>query len=183
MSKVVKMKYSSTLRLTPTLADNDDYFFRANSIFDPDYTGSGHQPYTHDTWQTIYNHYKVLGATIKLKATCTTDTPVLVGIRLSDDATAEQDLDSLLESNDCRHSIGQSKEKLMVVSHRFNSNTTLPESGPQAVAAFGSNPSEVTFFHCFGRHLNANNTGAVIECLFEITYTVKMWELKDLGKS
>lgn len=183
MSKTVKMKYVTTFRLSPSLADNADYFFRANSIFDPNYTGVGHQPYTHDTWASIYNHYKVLGCSIKLQGTPTTNTPVILGCRLSDDVTAEQDIDSLMESNGCKFSVGQDASKLMVVNYRFNSNTTLPESGKDAVSAFGANPSEVTFFHIFGRHLNGLSTGSNMDVVIELTYTVKMWELKDLGKS
>jgi len=34
--------------------------YNMNSIFDPDRTGVGHQPYGHDTYQTLYNRYRVL---------------------------------------------------------------------------------------------------------------------------
>jgi hypothetical protein len=35
------------------------YVFRANSIFDPNRTGTGHQPYAYDTYGGIYNRYLV----------------------------------------------------------------------------------------------------------------------------
>lgn len=35
------------------------YVFRLNSIFDPDRTGTGHQPYGHDTLALMYNRYRV----------------------------------------------------------------------------------------------------------------------------
>lgn len=36
-----------------------DYQFNLNSIFDCDRTGVGHQPYGHDTYQTLYQRYRV----------------------------------------------------------------------------------------------------------------------------
>jgi len=34
--------------------------FRANSLFDPDFTGTGSQPTTFDQWMTLYDRYRVL---------------------------------------------------------------------------------------------------------------------------
>lgn len=36
-----------------------DQVFRLNSLYDPDFTGGGHQPYGRDTLATIYNRYRV----------------------------------------------------------------------------------------------------------------------------
>jgi len=36
------------------------YQFNLNSIFDPNRTGTGHQPYGRDTFDTLYNRYRVI---------------------------------------------------------------------------------------------------------------------------
>lgn len=38
--------------------------FRGNSLFDPDFTGSGNQPTTFDQWMTLYNAYRVLSVSV-----------------------------------------------------------------------------------------------------------------------
>lgn len=37
-----------------------------NSIYDPNSTGTGHQPYGHDTLATIYNKYRVLNCRVQI---------------------------------------------------------------------------------------------------------------------
>lgn len=46
--------------------------FRLNSLYDPDFTGSGHQPYGFDQVSSLYKHYQVYG--VKVSVTCTDPT-------------------------------------------------------------------------------------------------------------
>nr|WAE43085.1 MAG: capsid protein [Cressdnaviricota sp.] len=46
--------------------------FKANSIYDFDLTGSGHQPLGRDTWAGIYNYYKVLETRLHVRVTTQT---------------------------------------------------------------------------------------------------------------
>lgn len=55
----VVMKYASTYTLTPAASLAASQVFKINSIYDPDQTGSGHQPQGHDQWALIYNNYRV----------------------------------------------------------------------------------------------------------------------------
>lgn len=43
--------------------------FRLNSLYDPDFTGSGHQPYGRDQLALIYNKYCVYGALLEAEVT------------------------------------------------------------------------------------------------------------------
>jgi len=55
---VTQMSYAAQVR-TPTGAPL--HVFRMNSLFDPDRTGVGHQPYGRDQLANIYNRYRVNG--------------------------------------------------------------------------------------------------------------------------
>jgi hypothetical protein len=48
--------------------------FRGNDVFDPDFTGSGAQPYNFDDWATQYNRFRVLGSRIRVEFICIAST-------------------------------------------------------------------------------------------------------------
>jgi hypothetical protein len=43
--------------------------FRLNSLFDPDFTGTGSQPTTFDQWMTLYGRYRVIATDVELNIT------------------------------------------------------------------------------------------------------------------
>lgn len=60
---ITRLKYSTlnAISYVGGTAAPGRYQFRVNSIFDPDLTGTGHQPLGHDEWNTFYNRYCVYG--------------------------------------------------------------------------------------------------------------------------
>ncbi len=58
----VNFKYSDVIVRAPTIEDN--YAFSCNNLFDPDTTGTGHQPLGYDQIMVLYKHYLVIGASI-----------------------------------------------------------------------------------------------------------------------
>ncbi len=47
-----------------------DYQFRLNSIFDPDYTSTGHQPLGYDQYAAFFNRYRVDSALVNASFSC-----------------------------------------------------------------------------------------------------------------
>lgn len=64
---------------------NGEHLFRANSMYDPDFTGVGNQPRGFDQWMALYHRFHVIGSKIRARfATTTTETvPALCGISMS----------------------------------------------------------------------------------------------------
>lgn len=64
------LTYSTTAVLTESGAGaGATYFFRLNSVYDPDYTGVGTVAIPYNTWAGIYLNYKVRRATMRLTGT------------------------------------------------------------------------------------------------------------------
>lgn len=67
--KAVRLKYVEFITLNPTAAGSAVPIinhFRANSLFDPNYSGVGHQPRGFDEHAALYDHYTVIGSKIKV---------------------------------------------------------------------------------------------------------------------
>lgn len=82
--------YSTVLRYADTIVINPgatigQYTFRGNSLFDPDYTGTGHQPMYFDQLAAIYGKYRVYSCTFHVSvATAATVAAQVVIIPNSD---------------------------------------------------------------------------------------------------
>lgn len=77
------------------------YYFRCNSLYDPNNTGLGHQPLAFDEYANLYTHYRVLSARI----TCTffnesTAQNMIVGIARRRDNGSVTDLNRIIEGGD-----------------------------------------------------------------------------------
>ncbi len=73
---VVKMKYVDSYAVSVSAGVGAVYQYRLNSIFDPDFTSGGHQPYTRDTYAAIYNAYTVMSCKYDLQAASSVPTTI-----------------------------------------------------------------------------------------------------------
>lgn len=63
-STKVNLRYGQPIAINNTLGSMGHWVFRANGMFDPDFSGSGHQPRGYDQLMQMYEHYQVIGAKI-----------------------------------------------------------------------------------------------------------------------
>lgn len=69
----VNLKYTMMTALTNVVTTGAfSYLFRANSVFDPDLTGTGGQPVNFDDYAGLYSYYRVWGSSIKVHIMPTT---------------------------------------------------------------------------------------------------------------
>jgi hypothetical protein len=92
----VKLKYSQTVTFTGSAAPTSQAF-AVNSLFDPDLTGTGHQPSYFDTLAAIYGRYFVKGATAELQIT-NGSTKAVTWVALYSDQITNTTVESLTEA-------------------------------------------------------------------------------------
>lgn len=191
----VRLKYVQEITLNPILGGIAAHNFRCNSLFDPDFTGIGHQPLHYDQVILPYFHYTVYGS--KLTATIVGQTaeaniPGYVGIFIDDDATlvytqASQIIESSQPQSVWRTSSGieggqQGTPKLSLgfSTKKFFGVNAL--SSQQFRAASNANPSEQAVFTIWAANV-AGNDPAPITALIEIEYFAKLSELRHVTQS
>lgn len=60
----MKHKYRETIHLTASSGASAPYIYSCNGMYDPNITGTGHQPMFFDNMAALYDHYTVLNSRI-----------------------------------------------------------------------------------------------------------------------
>lgn len=198
-SKMVKLRYiDSDITLDAAAGLTADYVFRANSVFDPDYTGTGHQPMGRDQWSEVYNRYTVLGSKITLYATpiaTTNSVPTYFGITLSGETSplgSYSSINSILESklssgtrlagSTVSGAIPRSLKLTKTFSAKKFFGVKDVQDGAALSAEVGANPSKDAYFSVWAASVDGSNPGAM-SFRVQIDYIVLYREPKNLDGS
>lgn len=85
---LVKLRYCDVTTITSTSGASNTAQYNISSLYDPDYTFLGHQPYLYDQITSLFNAYCVKSVRIKMKCTaCTTPMRVNVYPRFNSSST------------------------------------------------------------------------------------------------
>lgn len=188
---ITKLKYTQGFS-NPGVAL--DYSFNLNSIHDPDLTGSGHQPYGHDTYSTIYNRYRVFACSYSIRATSidTTSTNTwLITIGANNSPTAYTNVTLAAESPNFRTFYVQGSSRMQVIRGRYNlprltgSTSVQYKSDDRYQAQFGASPTEQLVLHVLTSNLDGSSYPASGTVGFTITmiFHVELFDPKELAQS
>jgi len=92
MSKFItnQVYYDYGLALAPGIGSVATYFFSANGLYDPNITGTGHQPLGFDQMELLYEHYNVLYSHCKVTfANSNANNATRVAIFIAPDTTTQ----------------------------------------------------------------------------------------------
>lgn len=190
--KMIKMthKYAENITLTSTTGVTQAFRWKANGMYDPNHTGTGHQPMFFDQLGAIYNHFTVIASKIRVQFIPTTSTsvPCHVGINVNDDITGIQGVavDTIAEQTLTRNKkIAYSPERPATVVSKFSAKKTFGGSvlGNQNLAgATTYDPTELAFYNIY---LCAADGSTTVSCyvIVEIEYIAVWRELKDQNSS
>ncbi len=65
--RMVKLRYSDLKEFDVPVGGSTFNIYRANSVFDPDETGAGHQPLGFDQWMLAYQTFTVIGCKMHVR--------------------------------------------------------------------------------------------------------------------
>lgn len=91
-SYFVKLNYTETV-LDVSTTSPFTHQWAMNDIFDPNVTGTGHQPMGHDQLALLYNKYKVFGCKFSIRFINETGTAAVVGWILKPNNTVSASMD------------------------------------------------------------------------------------------
>lgn len=189
--KMLKFKHkyatNTTLQSTGGLAH---YQFRANGMYDPDVTSTGHQPMYFDQVSALYDHYVVIGSRIKYtivpKGT-TVQAPYKITTWINDDTTTTGASDILAENKFAKTRIcqgGVNPDKIILYNKwsakKFFGGSVL--SDDQLKGTPSSDPAEQSIFQLSLTALDGVST-IDVHLFVEVEYVAVWKELKELVSS
>lgn len=156
-----------------------EYFFRLSSIFDPNFTGVGHQPNGHDQLSVLFERYQVWKVDFHIELINGDSTgAVRVGYRLSDQSTGVASATELVENGGAEWTLlgvqgGTDKARFIgsvrvcdVHGISYKQYMANDDYG----ANFGSNPAEEAYLSVWADGLG-DDTGAIDAVIHMVMHT------------
>lgn len=171
------------------------YFFSANGMFDPNVTGTGHQPMGFDQMMLMYEQYSVTSAKISVTFVNASASNILdsVGLYLSPDTTNITVISRLLENGNIVWTtlmpvflIGSVKTLSLEVDiatyfgKNLNKRAITLDSDLYGTAA--ANPNEQCYFGLLSFDPTGTNV-VTTDFVVEIEYEAIFWEPRKLTQS
>lgn len=190
---VCQMKYAEAV--TVSAAGMASYRWRLNSLYDPNYTGGGHQPYGFDSLcgpagTALYNRYRVIGCSYVISAVSDSSNIAFAVLPSNEIAPPITNVSEARENPMCRYAVQNPGGTLKVlkgyvdIAKLFGRTKTQYTSNPDYQAVYNANPNEVAQLGVFAQGLNDDpvfNASPTINIL--LTYTVELFDRHVLDQS
>ncbi len=191
----LRSKYASTVDLNPGAAATVEQVCRANSLYDPDYTGVGHQATLNDQMALLYQKYTVLRSRMLVRFLDASSAsayihPSLVVLGLIPDTTAPSTAIGFLELGSSkvwaltasRSDVGYPKDLVLDWDAKRDVGVTNPLDRDDLSASFGASPTNTPCYCISYGALNGEDC-APLCVVYEIEYDVVCHQPKLLTQS
>lgn len=188
----VTLKYAEKLLMsTLTTTGAWTYVYRLNSVFDPNFTGTGHQPNGFDQWSAFYGKYRVIGGNWKVTM-ANQDAQYqldVVAVERANDNSIDSNLYDYLQEPRSHYACAAPRGSPAVSLGSHFSNQRLlglkkDEFADQDYAALvTTNPAVLTWLNLFVQVSGGELSGADQSILIEIEYQVEFYEREELDAS
>lgn len=184
-----RLVYSDFFQLDPSIGSlNAVKVFTTNGLYDPDHSGSGHQPAGFDQYMGLYNEYVVVASKIKVQATNHNSGQELVlGVAFNDLATTSTDIREYVENGACKTAMmTRNSNDVATLYHSCNMRTVstqdiFAESNFTGGAA--ANPADTHYWHVFTGNPFSGGDPSPISIAVQIEYDTYFRDPKFTGLS
>lgn len=189
-ARKVNHRYVDRVTLAPTLGAQAIHRFRANGMYDPDQTSTGHQPMFFDQMTALYDHFVVIASKIQVNFVlneCTSG--VICTLTLDDDTSTytSNKPEAMVEGGRTAWGIGTPDDRNQIIlSRSFSPKRFLgrskPLSDPELKGSSSGDPTEQAYY-VVGVESTDGATPGNIRCWVEIDYVAVWIEPKEIGQS
>lgn len=182
------IKYSDLVSWDLAAITLGTYTFRANDLYDPDYSGTGHQPLGFDQLMAMYNRFTVIASdiTVKFNSDDTqTATSYWFVMRKITSVETPNSLAEAIETPGSQWGGFNVTQGPLVLKQSFNRNKDHPGVKFSDDFEFGTaaqSPTNATYYQIAAQGSGTSNPG-VVQMFAEIKYQVIFHDPKVLALS
>ena len=171
-----RLKYAETVNVSIPLSGLGSYLYSCNGMYDPNITGTGHQPMYFDQFMAMYDHYTVLKSTMKATVVANSTGACIFSLGQDDDTTI-----SAANSYTIWERPGYQTK--VVNAPVEPSNTSLwskwdavkvfggdPQSDPAMQGSATSNPTEQTYYVLYFDTLPSTTVTVLVEIWYDVVW-------------
>lgn len=181
---ITKMKYTETVAMNSLNAYT--YAFNLNSVFDPNRTGTGHQPYGHDTFATMYNRYRVIGCSYTIQGFNSTNT-VVISANPANELVVFTNTDEAMENPRTKWITQTAGGGIKVLKGNVYIPSLVGRSKAQYMAddryqaQTGTSPNELAILNLACQSISSGDV--TVDCVVTLNYLVEWFDIKNLAQS
>lgn len=183
-SQIVKMKYAEAFVTNVATAYN--YALNLNSIFDPNRTGTGHQPCGHDQLATLYNRYRVIACSYVIQA-YSGAYPIRYAVLPANEIKTVGTIAEMVENPRSQYRLQIPGGSTTVLTGKVYLPALMGRSKAQYMAddryqaAFGANPGELAILNLCA--LANAEVGTDVNWTVTLEYTVEVFDPNPIAQS
>lgn len=183
---LTKLKYSGNFT-APTV--NVPYQFSLNSIFDPDITGVGHQPYGHDQLDALYNRYRVYAVKWSIRTQSSDAANYYTVAVPTNDTWVITSFDDAREKPRAKYKLQYTNASPAPLSGRISLPSLTGRTKTQYMAddryqaTFGSSPAEGAYLTICAQDMNPTVTTVDTYVNVVLYFTVECFDVKTIAQS
>lgn len=180
---ITKMKYSD---VASTSAGNPSWKFNLNSLFDPNRTGTGHQPYGFDQLAGLYNRYRVISTSYTISCSSTT-TPIRYGTIVSNESLTFSSMSELCENPRSRFVVQNPGGNLRQIHGKCYIPALMGRTKTQYMtddryqAITSADPAELAILHIQAGAMN--DALAAVDLTITMEFVVEFFDIKNQSQS
>jgi len=150
------LRYSTNVTIGAASGAVSTWVFRANDLFDPDFTSTGHQPMGFDQLMLWYNHFCVVRCRIVVTFRNLGTVTTAVAIRVDGDSTPLTVIDRIIEAGGLTMDTIEPKgvygcnvtmEQTVDIAKLQGVSRSAITSDPSLQGSAAASPVEVSYFH------------------------------------
>lgn len=186
---ICKMKYAEVVGASTGGSSYGAYRFNLNSIFDPNQSGIGHQPYGHDTLQSLYNRYRVISCRYRISAISADNSNIQVAVIPTNETISPVNISEVRENPRAKYALQAPGSPLKIISGNVSIPSLVGRTKTQYMAddryqaQFGSSPAEQALLTMYAGPTSESSVTTTIYFNVQLEYVVECFDIKHLNQS